>query len=159
MLQANNPNDVLSSCDWLRGLGGAARRFAPFNGGLGAEQRRWLREELRGARRRGQRVVIFSHALLHPLGGGDDWCTTVWDVEQVAEIIAEAAPAVAAVFAGHDHQGGYAVDDAGVHHITMPSPLNCGSNDLAHANVTVFADRLRVDGCGIVPSRDIMLDS
>eukprot|EP00936_MAST-01D_sp_MAST-1D-sp1_P002434 g2434.t1 len=157
LLRANNPNDVLSSCDWLSGLEARARRFAPFNGGLGAEQRCWLRAELQGARRRGQRVVIFSHALLHPLGGGEDWCTTLWDVEQVADIIAEAAPTVAAVFAGHDHQGGYAVDESGVHHITMPSPLNCGSSDLAHANVTVFEDRLRVDGRGIVPSRDIML--
>ena len=100
-------------------------------------------------------MVIFSHVLLHPLGGGDDWCTTVFDVEEVAQILAEAAPAVVAVFAGHDHKGGYAVDSAGVHHVTLPSPLNCGSDGAAHANVHVYADRLHVEGCGLVPSREI----
>merc|ERR1712151_192610 len=30
---------------------------------------------------------------------------------------------VVAVIAGHDHDGGYAIDTAGLHHITMNSPL------------------------------------
>jgi manganese-dependent ADP-ribose/CDP-alcohol diphosphatase len=36
-------------------------RFVPFNGGLGESQLQWLREELRTAKSRGDRIVVMSH--------------------------------------------------------------------------------------------------
>jgi manganese-dependent ADP-ribose/CDP-alcohol diphosphatase len=36
-------------------------RFVPFNGGLGEGQLQWLREELRAAKSRGDRIVVMSH--------------------------------------------------------------------------------------------------
>jgi manganese-dependent ADP-ribose/CDP-alcohol diphosphatase len=52
---------------------------------------------------------------------------------------------VVAVFAGHYHKGGYAVDTEGLHHITMPSPLTHAD---CFAHVEVHADRLELVGAG-----------
>ena len=62
-LREHNPNDV-SGGDWFRGLTGPGRRWVPFNGGLGAEQLAWLRQELRAARREGERVIVLSHVVV-----------------------------------------------------------------------------------------------
>ena len=59
---------------------------------------------------------------------------------------------VVAVLNGHDHFGGYCLDDNGVHHLTFPSPLNCGSSNLCHGHVDVFDDRLEIVGKGLVKS-------
>ena len=50
---------------------------------------------------------------------------------------------VVAVFAGHDHTGGFATDPRGVHHITLPSPLHHAS---AYGTVDVMPDRLVLRG-------------
>jgi len=49
--------------------------------------------------------------------------TVVWNCEAVLEVLHRHKDTVVAVLAGHDHDGGYAVDSAGLHHITMNSPL------------------------------------
>jgi len=36
------------------------------------------------------------------------------------------------VFAGHDHKGGYALDENGIHHVTLASPLEA-VDCVAHA--------------------------
>jgi len=40
---------------------GPARRFVMFGGGLSERQLEWLEEQLRAARRAGQRCVVFCH--------------------------------------------------------------------------------------------------
>lgn len=61
-LREHNPNDMAGG-DWFRGLTGPGRRWVPYNGGLGAEQLAWLRQELRAARREGERVIVLSHVV------------------------------------------------------------------------------------------------
>ena len=53
---------------------------------------------------------------------------------------------VCAVVAGHLHRGGYAVDDCGVHHLTLSSPLNMGAAGRAYGLVALFADRIELRG-------------
>jgi hypothetical protein len=60
---------------------------------------------------------------------------------------------VVAVFAGHQHSGGYHLDECGIHHITVESPLECAKGQYAFAGVLVYGDRLHVLGNGRVPSR------
>ncbi len=43
------------------GLVGPARRFVMFGGGLSERQLEWLEEQLRDARREGQRCIVFCH--------------------------------------------------------------------------------------------------
>lgn len=147
----------------MRGLSGNARRFVPFNGGLGASQLDWLHAELRMASRAQERVVVFSHVPLH--ARACDGTTMVWDYEAALDVIASASVAhkhkttahkktdrqtstndkrrscVVAVICGHDHQGGYHRDEHGVHHITLASPLNRGEHGDAYGVVRVHRAR------------------
>eukprot|EP00967_Tisochrysis_lutea_P073955 scaffold99206_cov35-Tisochrysis_lutea.AAC.1 len=50
---------------------------------------------------------------------------------------------VVAFLAGHLHRGGYAIDDEGIHHITVESPL---THTEAYGYVDVFCDRLEISG-------------
>jgi manganese-dependent ADP-ribose/CDP-alcohol diphosphatase len=155
-LRAHNPNDVLGACDWGAGLTGDARRWVPYNGGLGAAQLAWMRAELQAATAAAERVVLLSHVLLHPAAAGGT--TMAWDFDEAAAAMEGLEGCVAAVLCGHDHVGGYVRDaKTGIHHVTFQSPLNCGSSDMCHATVEVFADRLSIRGRGIVPSRELKL--
>ena len=102
-LAANNPND-LSTGQWFTGLVGVAKRFVPYNGGLGREQLRWLHRELRLAAAEGELVIILSHAVLHPQAC--DGTTMAWDYELALESI-QRSGVVALVLCGHDHRGQY----------------------------------------------------
>ena len=75
-IRAHNPNDVLTvGVNWTVGLESELRRFVPYNGGLGTDQLAWMESELRAAARRGDRVVVLTHAILHPDAcGGTTMC-------------------------------------------------------------------------------------
>lgn len=119
-------------------------RYVPFNGGLGAGQRAWLATELRSAVQRGDRIVLLSHVPIYPPAASPR--TVVYDADDVLELVrTEGAGHVVAVLAGHMHRGGYARDDAGVHHLTWPSPLNYAD---CYGHVDVFSDRLEVKMAG-----------
>lgn len=126
----------------------ASYRYVPFNGGLGAEQLAWLRAELRRAVGRGDRLVLFSHVPIHAEASSSR--TLVYDADEVLQLLHdEGAGHVVAVIAGHLHRGGYARDDAGIHHITLPSPLNF---DECYGHVDIYEDRLELAGYEHAPS-------
>ena len=120
-----------------------ARRFVPYNGGLGAEQIRWLRGVLSGAAARRERVIVLCHVILHPRAC--DGSTMAWDFHRALGAIREAG-CVVAVLCGHDHKGKYHRDEQGVHHLTFCSPLNLGEAGHAYGLVRVHADRMEVVG-------------
>jgi hypothetical protein len=45
----------------------------------------------------------------------------------------QASKSVVAYFAGHDHEGGYCMDDTGIHHIVPPAPLECDEGQVGRA--------------------------
>lgn len=59
----------------------------------------------------------------------------LWDYDAVLRII-HASRAVVAVICAHDHDGGYHRDAAGVHHLTLRSPLNRGAAGSAFGAVS-----------------------
>lgn len=73
-----------------------------WNGGIGAEQMRWLQSELSQAEAQGQRVIVASH---HPLGLG---CARrghmAWNFREISNILV-GSKAVALAISGHDHCG------------------------------------------------------
>jgi len=143
-LADNNPNDVLNDgTSWFKGMSGAAKRFVPYNGGLGKAQLAWLRTELEAAERLGEQVVILSHAILHPQAC--EGTTMAWDFEAALHEI-HRTRCVVAVFCGHDHNGGYHLDEAGVHHVTLCSPLNEGEEGSAFGTFRSFADHFELHG-------------
>ena len=136
---------------------GLDRRFVPYNGGVTKSQLAWLEKELNAAVDANQLVVILSHI---PLGvGSASSSCLLWNYDEVMSVCSRFAAGkyfgkagVVAVFAGHDHKGGFAVDEDGIHHVTFASPLEA-EDCLAHAFVDVYADMLVVHGEGAVPTR------
>ncbi|KAL1496478.1 hypothetical protein AB1Y20_016432 [Prymnesium parvum] len=148
LMREYNPNDVLGDnqgqVDYFSGLSGRKMKYVPFNGGVGARQMQWLRKEVVSARERGDRIVILSH--LPVLADASSHRTLMYDCDEVLRILHEdGCGHVVAVFAGHLHRGGYAVDGEGVHHVTLRSPL---SHDDCFGRVEVYDDRLELRGNG-----------
>ena len=131
--------------DFFRGLTDEKTfRYVPFNGGLGAAQLEWLRKEVRAAVARDDKIVLLSHVPLYV--GASSPRTLVYDADAAMELIhSEGAGHVVAVIAGHLHRGGYSQDDMGVHHVTLPSPLNYAG---CYGHVNVFDDRLELKMVG-----------
>jgi hypothetical protein len=49
---------------------------------------------------------------------------------------------VACFISGHDHDGGYAMDEAGIHHIVLPAPLECAVGEVAYGHIKVQSSSL-----------------
>lgn len=78
-----------------------------------------------------------------------------WDAAKVESILNSSA-SVKAVFNGHDHRGGYTVNQ-GVHYIGMEGVLESPEHSNAYAFVDLFSDELVITGFGTVPSRKCSL--
>ncbi len=120
--------------------------------GVGEEQKRWLRDTLRQARERGERVIVFGHI---PIVAAPRWeWASFHNHEEIREVLASAG-CVVAYFSGHDHKGGYAYRD-GTHYITVEGMVQ-GPDETAYATVDLFDDRLEIGGVGRTPSRELAL--
>lgn len=149
VLTENNPNidpaDPGANGDWFKGMPrDRSRRFVPYNGGLGREQLRWLRGELKAAAAARERVIILSHDILNP--EACDGTTMAFDFDKALEVIRESGAMVAMVLCGHDHKGGYHRDGHGVHHVTLCSPLNKGTDGSAYGMIEVHQDHIEFHG-------------
>ena len=70
-----------------------------------------------------------------------------FDYEEVLEAIRDSGKTVAMVLCGHDHAGGYHRDaETGVHHLTLCSPLNKGTDGKAYGIVEVRDDAIEIHG-------------
>lgn len=156
---SRNPNDVTKPGNWLAGMKGGdpRRRYNPNNGAVGTEQMKWIEAELAAAAAANERVVVVSHVPL--FARATLTCTVLWNAEDVMERLHRSGRVVA-VFAGHDHNGGFAVDKGGVHHVTFPSPMETPVPRECRADgILMFhPDRIELAGSGRVKSRTIPLD-
>eukprot|EP00929_Paragymnodinium_shiwhaense_P043117 TRINITY_DN22217_c0_g2_i2.p1 TRINITY_DN22217_c0_g2~~TRINITY_DN22217_c0_g2_i2.p1 ORF type:complete len:423 (-),score=75.54 TRINITY_DN22217_c0_g2_i2:95-1363(-) len=125
ILEIHNPRALESGVDWFQDLPQEKHRFVPYNGALSAEQLEWLEERLRVCHEADRKAIIVSHIPL--LEESAQAKTVVWNAEAVLKILRSyEGKCVAAVFAGHDHNSGFAVDRvSGIPHLTMLSPLIC----------------------------------
>jgi manganese-dependent ADP-ribose/CDP-alcohol diphosphatase len=126
----------------------------PWNGGIGEEQKRWLRDTLQAAERAGERVIVFCHFPV--LAAASTPVHLLWNHDELLGILSS-SPAVAAFMNGHDHQGGYA-EEGGIHFLTFQGIVESGA-DTAYAVVEVFPNRLEIRGTGTVPSRSLALSA
>lgn len=126
LLRGINPN--LHELNATDGMGDAAahggaphRRWAAYNGGVGAEQLQWLHEQLGIADALHHACVVFGHVPILPWVGRSHG-NIAWNFGSALRCL-HAHPCVVAYVAGHDHEGGYAVDATGVHHLTLDGLL------------------------------------
>ena len=130
----NNSNikckEDLKGGDWLNGVPEDMSRFVPFNGGISKEQLEWLNDELNSALECSELVILISHVpLAHQAGAS---CNTVFNLDEVSEIIHREDTPVVAVISGHDHSGDYFYDKStDIHHIIPCSPLECAKEEVA----------------------------
>ncbi|KAF4710744.1 hypothetical protein FOZ63_011194 [Perkinsus olseni] len=174
LCQSHNPNDIGSKTDFFAGLSGVESRWAPVNGGVGREQLEWLRGHLgevyyRLAISEGP-VIILSHVILHPDATRHRNCRgLLWNYDEVLQAIYE-FPCTRLVLCGHIHNEVYHLDDhgklvqlvvaqvcpsrgAGVHHLTLPSPLESTPDQCAiTAEVTTSGD-IRIEPRGDISER------
>lgn len=104
-----------------------------------------------------QRVVLFSHAPLHP-----ESCTPdclCWDYQDVLALLNQHRGLVALCLAGHAHAARVYRDGgeggSGAVFCTLDSPLE--QRD-AFSTVRVYGDRIVVEGCGANASVVVPLD-
>jgi manganese-dependent ADP-ribose/CDP-alcohol diphosphatase len=135
LLLSKNPNLSIKDGSWFKGLSPENCKYVPFNGGLSDEQLVWFDKALKSSTGCNERCFVFSHMPCYP-----PCCRSnglMWSCDEVTRIMHKYPGTVAAFIAGHDHDGGYALDAAGIHHIVPPSPLECDVDELAHGHVTV----------------------
>uniref|UniRef100_A0A7S0WLK8 Calcineurin-like phosphoesterase domain-containing protein n=1 Tax=Pyramimonas obovata TaxID=1411642 RepID=A0A7S0WLK8_9CHLO len=152
VLQENNPNDVINGTTWFKGVEGLQRRFVPYNGQFSDTQLQWLRQVLEGASTRGERVLIACHQPCYPQCTND--CNLPFNYDKCLRILHSFPGVVVAWLAGHDHDGGYAMDDCGIHHMVPASPLEVEVGEDAYGHVEVLPEEgLRVVWTGRMPRK------
>lgn len=156
IMTAKNPNypQLENSPDGLKGM---AQRFVAFNGAVGRLQLQWLQQTLEEARRRSEMVIILSHQPILP-GSSKPVCL-VWNYNDVLRILRQYRDVVVASLAGHAHKGGYRRDDkSGIHFRVIEAVLESPSPHLTYAVMSIYRDRLHVQGYGNCGSAVYELD-
>jgi manganese-dependent ADP-ribose/CDP-alcohol diphosphatase len=147
LLIQKNPN-LSNGGSWLNGLDAATQRYVPYNGACSMNQLVWLELELSKSRVQGQKVFVFCHCPLYmpccrPSG-------LAWNADDIL-ILLQRSGNVVACFYGHDHDGGYACDSTGIHHILPPAVLEAGEEHQAYGVVSVSRDGLHLQWTGQPP--------
>ena len=124
-----------------------------WNGALSITQLDWLDTQLDAADQSGERVIVLCHFPTYPhlsFSATDN----LWNDIEVVSCL-ESHHCVAAYFCGHYHAGGYA-ENNGIHYVIFQAML-ISELETAYAVVTVFNNRIEIDGFGRVPDRVLTL--
>eukprot|EP00241_Pyramimonas_parkeae_P004787 CAMPEP_0114257010 /NCGR_PEP_ID=MMETSP0058-20121206/18484_1 /TAXON_ID=36894 /ORGANISM="Pyramimonas parkeae, CCMP726" /LENGTH=350 /DNA_ID=CAMNT_0001371667 /DNA_START=417 /DNA_END=1469 /DNA_ORIENTATION=- len=151
ILQQNNPNDVIAGSDWFKGVEGFDKRFVPYNGQFSTTQLQWFAEVLQSASDNKERVIVACHQPCYI--GCTNFSNLPFNYEETLKLVHSFPGVVVAWIAGHDHDGGYAIDEMGVHHMVPAAPLECVVGEDAFGHVEVLPDDrgLRVVWSGKLP--------
>lgn len=131
----------------LREAGAANAK--PWNGSLSDAQFAWLGDKLQAASDAGERVIVLSHYPVNPPHRDN-----LLDSERLLCLVAK-FPNVAAWFSGHNHDGNYG-RIGNTHFVTFKGMVGTPT-ETAYAIVTVFADRIEIEGFGREDSRTLPL--
>lgn len=107
----------------------------------------WIEKTISTAQKNNERVILMCH---QPVYSPNRPKSVLWNAEEVQTMLWK-YDNVVAWFAGHDHQGEYALDPYGIHHIVFPAPIETDLSDDAFATIEVFKDRLHIIWDGKVP--------
>ncbi|XP_004709402.2 manganese-dependent ADP-ribose/CDP-alcohol diphosphatase [Echinops telfairi] len=145
ILKEHNPNEELNSPQGL-----SEPQFVQFNGGFSQEQLSWLNEVLTFSDTNQEKVVIVSHVPIYP-ESSDSVCLA-WNYRDALSVI-WSHKCVVCFFAGHTHDGGYAQDPFGVHHVSLEGVIETAPDSQAFGTVHVYPDKMLLEGKGRVPNR------
>lgn len=128
--------------------GGGKPQAASYNAGIGPVQMAWLKAELEASKAAGQRVVIFNHYPVMPVGSGHN----LWNAEELVALI-DGHDHVAAYMNGHNHAGSYGTHRH-CHYVNFKGMVETEAKT-AFGVVHCFADRLEITGSGVEPDRKL----
>lgn len=111
ILDSNNPNKNKNSNE---GMEGVQRRFVGWGGGVSTTQLEWIRQEIKGAAEKNQKVIVCTH--LGITQGSCPPACLLYNFDEVSEALASIPGVVVATFSGHSHQNGYARSEVGSFH-------------------------------------------
>lgn len=142
------------STDWLHNLADDNLRYLPFNGGISSQQLEWLETQLLDAVQKNERCLLFSHMAIYRPASQEQ--NLLWNSEEILKVL-HATPkgTVISFISGHDHDGGYATDSHGIHHIVPCSPIECDEGEMSFGVLEIYAKEqcMKVNWTGKVPQR------
>jgi manganese-dependent ADP-ribose/CDP-alcohol diphosphatase len=118
----------------------------PWNGGIGREQRGWIRNQLKTALDSNQQVILFCHFPVYP----DSVYLNLWNEAEVIQMIEE-YPNVVAYINGHFHEGNYGYLK-GIHYLTQAAMLDTYEHN-TFSLLEIYTDKLVIHGFGRMPDR------
>lgn len=120
-----------------------------WNGSLSDAQFDWLGSRLQDARAAGERVILLCHYPVYPANEHN-----LWDDARIVDLVT-ANPHVMAWFNGHNHAGNYGAI-GGQHYVNFKGMVDTPDTS-CFAIVSVFADRIEIEGFGREESRTLAL--
>lgn len=149
IISLHNPNDLSISTGWFKGLTKENMRYVPYNGGISQSQLSWLNDTLAACHINKEKAMIFCH---QPIFSPNKPSSLIWNAEEVLSTLHQYPGTVVMWLAGHDHGGQSAVDEAGIHHIVPPAPIECELEDTAFGTVEVYDDHVKLLWKGSPPA-------
>ncbi|XP_007887052.1 manganese-dependent ADP-ribose/CDP-alcohol diphosphatase [Callorhinchus milii] len=144
-LREKNKNENLNSP-----IGLAEQNFVEFNGGFSREQLEWLNQVLTFSDNNQEKVTVVGHLPVHP--NSTDPICVAWNYEKILSVL-HAHQSVVCFISGHDHDGGYFLDEHGIHHLTFEGVIETPPNSQAFGTIYAHEDRMVLVGRGRVPNR------
>ncbi|RXN31266.1 manganese-dependent ADP-ribose CDP-alcohol diphosphatase [Labeo rohita] len=91
-----------------------------------------------------------GHLPVHP--NATDPICLAWNYEAMLSML-RSHKSVVCFMAGHDHDGGYYVDESGVHHITLEGVIETRPDSNAFGTVYVYEDQMVLKGSGRISDK------
>uniref|UniRef100_UPI00398EF19E manganese-dependent ADP-ribose/CDP-alcohol diphosphatase-like n=1 Tax=Pristiophorus japonicus TaxID=55135 RepID=UPI00398EF19E len=147
ILKSYNKNEDLNSS---KGLAGLDKRFVAFNGGFSQEQLEWLNKVLTFSDNNLEKVTVAAHVPIHPCSTNSQG--VAWNYDEILSVL-HAHTSVVCFMAGHDHDGGYYLDNHGIHHLTFEGLIETSPESDAFGTIYVYDDRMILKGRGRIQDR------
>ncbi|XP_014768233.1 manganese-dependent ADP-ribose/CDP-alcohol diphosphatase isoform X2 [Octopus bimaculoides] len=150
MFKVNTNKDINCS----DGLDDSTCMVVAYNGAIGKAQMEWISASLQQAEELHQNVVICGHCPVYIKSCNIK--SLCWDSAAILKLISS-FNCVLAYFAGHEHQGGFAIDPKGIYHITFPGVIETSPDTSCFATVELHPRTLQVCGQGKIQNYSIPL--
>lgn len=136
------------------GMDDSTCMFVAFNGGIGLTQLQWMNQCLQEADELSQNVIICGHVPIY--GKSCDYHNVCWDSSAILQVIHQ-HNCVLAYLAGHDHNGGSAIDEKGIYHIVIAGVIETQPNETCFATAKLCPETLYIYGHGKMDNFQIPL--
>ncbi|CAB9499327.1 dependent ADP-ribose/CDP-alcohol diphosphatase [Seminavis robusta] len=146
IMARNNPKDVHPETP-KKESEEFQERFEMINGAVDEPQLRWLRKTLTKARENKELCIIISHQPILPKSCFS--VTLMWNYDEVLQVLREFKDVVVLSLAGHDHRGGYQIDEeSGIHFRVVEGTVETPPPGVTYGFVDMYPKKIVVRGFG-----------